>query len=107
MAEYPESAAHGQRHRDLSCAWPRSSFRRSPRRSELEINGVDDMLYIINLQSTGDGRLSINVVGPGVNIDQAQVNAESVLPSPVYASPEDVQRLARQQGLARSDDGRT
>ena len=40
---------------------------------EQEINGVDDMLYISS-QSTGDGRLSINVVfKPGVNIDQAQV----------------------------------
>jgi multidrug efflux pump subunit AcrB len=41
---------------------------------EIEINGVDDMLYI-NSQSTGDGRLSINVVfKPGVDVDQAQVN---------------------------------
>ena len=40
---------------------------------ELEVNGVDDMLYIES-QSTGDGRLSINVVfKPGVDIDQAQV----------------------------------
>ena len=40
---------------------------------EQEVNGVDDMLYI-NSQSTGDGRLSINVVfKPGTDIDQAQV----------------------------------
>ena len=37
---------------------------------EQEVNGVDDMLYIVS-QSTGDGRVSINVVfKPGTNIDQ-------------------------------------
>src|SRR5262249_31478305 len=40
---------------------------------EQEVNGVDNMLYIVS-QSTGDGGLSINVVfKPGTNIDQAQV----------------------------------
>ncbi len=44
---------------------------------ELEVNGVDDMLYIES-QATGDGRLSINVVfKPGVDID----------PSPSRACP--------------------
>ncbi|HEY5797533.1 MAG TPA: efflux RND transporter permease subunit, partial [Bosea sp. (in: a-proteobacteria)] len=40
---------------------------------EQEVNGVDDMLYITS-QSTGDGRVTINVVfKSGVDIDQAQV----------------------------------
>ena len=40
---------------------------------EQEINGVDDMLYMVS-QSTGDGALSISVVfKPGTNVDQAQV----------------------------------
>src|SRR5215218_8716192 len=60
---------------------------------ELEINGVDDMLYI-NSQSTGDGRLSINVVfKPGVDIDQAQVNVQNRVAVAQPRLPEDVQRL--------------
>src|SRR6188508_3347673 len=60
---------------------------------ELEINGVDDMLYI-DSQSTGDGRLSINVVfKPGVNIDQAQVNVQNRVAVAQPRLPEDVQRL--------------
>ncbi len=40
---------------------------------EQQVNGVDDMLYITS-QSTGDGKLSIDVVfKPGTNVDQAQV----------------------------------
>src|SRR5580658_5413934 len=40
---------------------------------EQQINGVDDMLYMVS-QSTGDGALSINVVfKTGTNVDQAQV----------------------------------
>jgi len=60
---------------------------------ELEINGVDDMLYI-NSQSTGDGRLSINVVfKPGTDIDQAQVNVQNRVAVAQPRLPEDVQRL--------------
>ena len=60
---------------------------------EQEINGVDDMLYI-NSQSTGDGRLSINVVfKPGVNIDQAQVLVQNRVAVAQPRLPEDVQRL--------------
>ncbi len=60
---------------------------------ELEINGVDDMLYISS-QSTGDGRLSINVVfKPGVNIDQAQVNVQNRVAVAQPRLPDDVQRL--------------
>src|SRR3977135_2816617 len=40
---------------------------------EQEINGVDNMLYVVS-QSTGNGAWSINVVfKTGTNIDQAQV----------------------------------
>ena len=40
---------------------------------EQEINGVDNMLYVIS-QSTGNGAIAISVVfKPGTNIDQAQV----------------------------------
>ena len=60
---------------------------------ELEVNGVDDMLYIES-QSTGDGRLSINVVfKPGVDIDQAQVNVQNRVAVAQPRLPEDVQRL--------------
>jgi len=60
---------------------------------ELEVNGVDDMLYIES-QSTGDGRLSINVVfKPGVNIDQAQVLVQNRVAVAQPRLPEDVQRL--------------
>src|SRR3977135_495353 len=60
---------------------------------ELEINGVDDMLYI-NSQSTGDGRLSINVVfKPGVDIDQAPGTVHTGVPVPPPRLPQDVQRL--------------
>ena len=51
------------------------------------------MLYI-NSQSTGDGRLSINVVfKPGTNIDQAQVNVQNRVAVAQPRLPEDVQRL--------------
>ncbi len=60
---------------------------------EQEINGVDDMLYIVS-QSTGDGLLSINVVfKPGVNIDQAQVLVQNRVAVAQPRLPEDVQRL--------------
>jgi hydrophobe/amphiphile efflux-1 (HAE1) family protein len=40
---------------------------------EQEINGVDDMLYVVS-QATADGLLSVNVVfKPGSDIDKAQV----------------------------------
>ncbi len=60
---------------------------------EQEVNGVDDMLYISS-QSTGDGRLSVNVVfKPGVNIDQAQVLVQNRVAVAQPRLPEDVQRL--------------
>ncbi|MGL5136733.1 MAG: efflux RND transporter permease subunit, partial [Beijerinckiaceae bacterium] len=60
---------------------------------EQEVNGVDNMLYI-NSQSTGDGRLSINVVfKPGTNIDQAQVLVQNRVAVAEPRLPEDVRRL--------------
>ncbi len=60
---------------------------------EQEVNGVDDMLYIAS-QSTGDGRLSINVVfKPGTNIDQAQVLVQNRVSVAEPRLPEDVRRL--------------
>ena len=51
------------------------------------------MLYISS-QSTGDGRLSINVVfKPGANIDQAQVLVQNRVAVAEPRLPEDVQRL--------------
>ena len=60
---------------------------------EQEVNGVDNMLYISS-QSTGDGRLSINVVfRPGTNIDQAQVLVQNRVAVAQPRLPEEVQRL--------------
>lgn len=60
---------------------------------EQEVNGVDGMLYIVS-QSTGDGRLSINVVfRPGTDIDQAQVLVQNRVSVAEPRLPEDVRRL--------------
>jgi hydrophobe/amphiphile efflux-1 (HAE1) family protein len=60
---------------------------------EQEVNGVDNMLYIVS-QSTGDGRLTINVVfKPGTDIDQAQVFVQNRVQIAEPRLPEDVRRL--------------
>ena len=60
---------------------------------EQEINGVDNMLYVVS-QSTGNGALSINVVfKPGTDIDQAQVLVQNRVSIAVPRLPEEVQRL--------------
>lgn len=60
---------------------------------EQEVNGVDGMLYIVS-QSTGDGRLSINVVfKPGTDVDQAQVLVQNRVSVAEPRLPEDVRRL--------------
>jgi len=60
---------------------------------EQEVNGVDNMLYVVS-QSTGDGRLSINVVfKPGTDIDQAQVLVQNRVSIAEPRLPEDVRRL--------------
>ena len=61
--------------------------------NEQEVNGVDNMLYIQS-ESTGDGRLSINVVfKPGTDIDQAQVLVQNRVSVAEPRLPEDVRRL--------------
>jgi len=60
---------------------------------EQEVNGVDDMLYIVS-QATGDGRLTINVVfKPGTNIDTAQVLVQNRVAVAQPRLPADVTRL--------------
>lgn len=60
---------------------------------EQEINGVDNMLYVVS-QATGNGALSINVVfKPGTNIDQAQVLVQNRVSIALPRLPEQVQRI--------------
>src|SRR3954469_20251421 len=60
---------------------------------EQEINGVDNMIYMVS-QSTGNGVLSINVVfKPGTNIDQAQVLVQNRVSIALPRLPEEVQRI--------------
>jgi hydrophobe/amphiphile efflux-1 (HAE1) family protein len=60
---------------------------------EQEINGVDNMLYVVS-QSTGNGALSISVVfKPGTNIDQAQVLVQNRVAVALPRLPEEVQRF--------------
>jgi len=70
---------------------------------EQEVNGVDDMLYI-NSQSTGDGRVTINVVfKPGTNIDQAQVLVQNRVSAAEPRLPEEVRQLGLQVRKASPD----
>src|SRR5258707_15434056 len=60
---------------------------------EQEINGVDNMIYMVS-QATGDGALSINVVfKPGTNVDQAQVLVQNRVAVALPRLPEKVQRI--------------
>ncbi|MBV9251971.1 MAG: efflux RND transporter permease subunit, partial [Acetobacteraceae bacterium] len=60
---------------------------------EQEVNGVDEMLYIVS-QSVGDGTLSIDVVfKPGTNVDTAQVLVQNRVAVAEPRLPEDVRRL--------------
>ena len=60
---------------------------------EQEINGVDNMLYVVS-QSTGNGALSISVVfKPGTNIDIAQVLVQNRVSVALPRLPEEVQRF--------------
>jgi hydrophobe/amphiphile efflux-1 (HAE1) family protein len=60
---------------------------------EQEINGVDNMLYVIS-QATGNGALSISVVfKPGTNIDQAQVLVQNRVSVALPRLPNEVQRI--------------
>ena len=60
---------------------------------EQEINGVDNMIYVVS-QSTGNGALAINVVfKPGTNIDNAQVLVQNRVSIAIPRLPEEVQRI--------------
>jgi hydrophobe/amphiphile efflux-1 (HAE1) family protein len=60
---------------------------------EQEINGVENMLYLVS-QSTGNGALAINVVfKPGTNIDQAQVLVQNRVSIALPRLPEEVRRI--------------
>jgi HAE1 family hydrophobic/amphiphilic exporter-1 len=60
---------------------------------EQEINGVDNMLYVIS-QSTGNGAIAISVVfKPGTNIDQAQVLVQNRVSVALPRLPQEVQRI--------------
>src|SRR3954471_22493123 len=60
---------------------------------EQEINGVDNMIYVVS-QSTGNGAVSINVVfKTGTNIDQAQVLVQNRVAVALPRLPQEVQRV--------------
>src|SRR5262245_42710157 len=60
---------------------------------EQEINGVDNMLYMVS-QSTGDGALTTSVVfKPGTNIDEAQVLVQNRVSIALPRLPEEVRRF--------------
>ena len=60
---------------------------------EQQVNGVDDMLYIVS-QSTGDGKISIDVVfKPGTDVDKAQVLVQNRV---AIATPRLPQEVIRQ-----------
>jgi HAE1 family hydrophobic/amphiphilic exporter-1 len=60
---------------------------------EQEINGVDNMIYMVS-QAQGNGALSIQVIfKPGTDIDQAQVLVQNRVSIATPRLPEDVQRI--------------
>ena len=69
---------------------------------EQEINGVDNMLYIVS-QSTGNGAVSISVVfKQGTNVDQAQVLVQNRVSVALLACPRRSAR--RRHGRKNSPD---
>src|SRR6202051_4839846 len=60
---------------------------------EQEINGVDNMIYMVS-QATGDGALSIDAVfKPGTDVDQAQVLVQNRVSVALPRLPDEVQRV--------------
>ena len=60
---------------------------------EQEINGVDNMIYVVS-QATGNGAVAINVVfKPGTNIDMAQVLVQNRVAIALPRLPEETRRV--------------
>jgi hydrophobe/amphiphile efflux-1 (HAE1) family protein len=60
---------------------------------EQEINGVDNMIYMVS-QATGDGALSIDAVfKPGTDVDQAQVLVQNRVSIALPRLPDEVQHV--------------
>ena len=60
---------------------------------EQEINGVDNMIYLVS-QATGDGAVSIDAVfKPGTDVDQAQVLVQNRVSIALPRLPEEVQHV--------------
>jgi hydrophobe/amphiphile efflux-1 (HAE1) family protein len=60
---------------------------------EQEINGVDNMIYLVS-QATGDGALSIDAVfKPGTNVDEAQVLVQNRVSIALPRLPDEVQHV--------------
>src|SRR4051812_11575801 len=60
---------------------------------EQEINGVDNMIYMVS-QATGNGALSIQVIfKPGTNVDDAQVLVQNRVSVAIPRLPPDVQLI--------------
>ena len=74
---------------------------------EQEINGVENMLYMVS-QSTGDGNVQITITfALGTDLDEAQVLVQNRVAIAEPQLPEEVRRLRHhdQEELARPDDG--
>src|ERR1700739_3627268 len=62
---------------------------------EQEINGVDNLIYMVS-QATGDGVLQISVVfKPGTNIDEAQVLTQNRVSNAIPRLPTGAQAPGR------------
>jgi HAE1 family hydrophobic/amphiphilic exporter-1 len=60
---------------------------------EQEINGVDNMIYMVS-QSVGDGTLTLDVVfKPGTDVDQAQVLVQNRVSVAIPRLPDQVQKF--------------
>ena len=74
---------------------------------EQQINGVEDMLYMVS-QSTGDGNVQITITfALGTDLDEAQVLVQNRVSIAEPQLPDEVRRrgITTTQELARPDDG--